>query len=136
MGYMCKTKEEGALGLNKMQNQRGLCIKMGVEAFNRKNRLWAGWSRDNYLKGESYWVIKVKQSDLVLRKFLLKIKKESSQWITHHPGNDPSIPFWYSQWLPEGPISLMEGFSLANIDSRKSSMPSEVMEIPTGLFLS
>lgn len=117
---VCLPRNEGGLGVKQLKVWNKAALGKHIWNLNCKaNSLWSSWLQANYLKGESFWKIKIPQDCFWgLRKLLqLRDMYKSSFKVQLGDGRETSL--FYDWWTGTVRLSDREGLrdEVANWDS-------------------
>uniref|UniRef100_A0A2N9IDR3 Reverse transcriptase domain-containing protein n=1 Tax=Fagus sylvatica TaxID=28930 RepID=A0A2N9IDR3_FAGSY len=103
---MCKPKSVGGLGLRRTKDMNAaLLAKMGWSMASKEKKLWVNFFAAKYLKGQSFWNIKLSSSASWVWKSVLSSRELLSKGICWKIGDGRGLEAWDNPWIPS-----LEGF--------------------------
>ncbi len=121
---MCKPKSAGGLGLSRTKDMNAaLLAKLGWSMANMDNKLWVSFFAAKYLKGRSFWNIKVSPTSSWVWKSVLSSRELLSKGICWKIGDVRGLEVWDNPWIPS-----LEGFKPSPI-SQSGREPLQVSEL-------
>lgn len=103
-------REEGGLGFLQMEIWNKAAFgKQLWKIIANKDCLWVDWAKEVYLKGNSIWEVKAKDSYPWTWRKLLQMRGMFKQHVIYNLGDGRQISLFYDNWLSIGPIKEIIG---------------------------
>ncbi|KAL0805247.1 hypothetical protein Bca101_097738 [Brassica carinata] len=121
-GEVCKTKEEGGLGVRRISDVSVVFdLKLVWRLFTSSDSLWVKWMKQTILRGESFWDAKAGAVGSWIWKKLLQLRPLAKQFLRIEVQSGNSVGFWTDLWHPMGRLieltSLVHAKGImANVD--------------------
>ena len=109
---VCKTKDEGVLGLKNLSDvNRVTCLKLTWRILSARSSLWVKWIWKYLIRKGSYWSVNERSAlGSWMWKKLLKLRPLARQMWRKEVKSGASTSFWFDRWSPLGNlIDLTEG---------------------------
>ena len=102
---VCKPKEEGGLGVRRIQNISIVFdLKLIWRLFNNLDSLWVMWVKNTILSEESFWDVRAGVVGSWIWKKLLELRPLAKQFLRMEVHSGKSVGFWTDLWHPMGRI--------------------------------
>ncbi|KAG7541208.1 Reverse transcriptase zinc-binding domain [Arabidopsis thaliana x Arabidopsis arenosa] len=109
---VCKPKEEGGLGIRRLEDfQVVFQLKLIWIFFASAGSLWVAWLKGNVFHRKSFWVLEDSQRLSRTVKCMLKLKPLLKDFLQCEIGNGKNVSFWFVNWCGLGPLIDLLGAS-------------------------
>ena len=107
---ICTPKDEGGLGLRKLENfDMVFRLKRLWNFFSNSGSLWVAWLLSNRFHGINFWLVRDSQGFSPTVRSMLQLKHLLHTFLRCSIGNGSSASFWFDFWTDLGPLHLLFG---------------------------
>lgn len=100
---VCKPKEDGGLGVRRLNDVNLVCSLKLVWRILSANTLWVNWIKKYLIRKGSLWSVKeTTQTGSWMWKKILKCRELAKQLNRVEVKNGKKASFWYESWSPLG----------------------------------
>lgn len=126
---ICKTKQEGGLGIRALKEVNKVQGLKLIWRFLAGDSLWSKWIRSNLLKGKSFWEVSLtSQAGSWIWRKLLKLREVVRSFHMKEIGNGRHTSFWYDNWSNLGVMSdLLGPRGVIDLGIRREATVDEVL---------
>ncbi|XP_013607815.1 uncharacterized protein LOC106408165 [Brassica napus] len=97
---LCIPKEEGGLGLRKLQDSsKTFALKLIWRLFTQPLSLWVSWVNHYLLKYNSFWDVRDDQKSSWMWRKLLKLRDLAHEFMKVEVRDGKTCHFWFDDWL-------------------------------------
>ena len=127
---ICKTNEEGGLGIKDLKEVN---LVYGLKLIWRPlvgESLWGKWIKTNLLKKKSFWEVNEKtQTGSWMWRKLVKLREVARAFHMKAVGNGRRISFWYDRWSELGVMAeLLGARGIIDLGIRREATIEEVLQ--------
>ncbi|GKV34604.1 hypothetical protein SLEP1_g42967 [Rubroshorea leprosula] len=110
---VCYPKQEGGLGIKSLVQWNKACILRFIwMLFTKAGSIWVAWVHAYFLKGKSFWSVKIPNDASWGWRKLLKLRPQAKKLMLHSLGDGEDTFLWLDHWHPSGPLIDVYGDSV------------------------
>lgn len=107
---LCSPKEEGRLGLRKLQDTSQVFgLKLIWLLFASNGSLWVAWIQKLLIRGGRFWSTDFHYSGSWIWRCLMKLRPLARPFLSAHIKSGRSTLFWHDDWSDLGPLNDLIG---------------------------